>query len=99
MGQNKRRSGRLNDQNQKLWASVDGWTDVSPVPQQILDIGVTPSQQGASGHDFANVRDIAQGKNIRNWLKHCLNYGKENYPGRTEALASFLNKVGFGGTI
>ena len=99
MGNSKRRSGRLNDQNQKLWALVDGWADVSPTPQQILDIGITPPQQGASRHDFANVRDIAQGKNIRNWLKHCLNYGKENYPGRTEALASFLNKVGFGGTV
>ena len=97
MGNNKRRSGRLDDQNKKLWALVKGWADVSPTPQRILNMGVTPPQHGASRNDFANVRVIAQGKNIRDWLRHCLDYGKDNYPGREEALASFLNKVGFVG--
>ena len=95
MGNNRRRLARLNDQNTKLWVKVEGWADVSPTPPDILNIDVIPIQHGVSEHEYSTVRVIAQGKNTRDWLQHCIGYGKDNFPGREAAMASYWTKVGF----
>ena len=97
MGNNRRRFVRLDDQNKKLWASVEGWVGVSPTPPVIANMDITPPQQGVSEHEYSTVRVIDRGRNTRKWLHHCIGYGKDDYPGREDALASYLNKVGFVG--
>ena len=99
MGNNRRRFVRLDDQNKKLWASVEGWAGVSPTPPEIANMDVTPPQQDVSEHEYSTVRFIARGRNTRKWLHHCIGYGKDGYPGRKDALASYLNKVGFVGSF
>ena len=97
MGHHRRSFVRLQEQNKKLWASVESWAGVLPTPPEIMNMDVTPPQPGIADQEYSTVRLIAQGKNTRKWLHHCIGYGKDGYPGRKDALASYLNKVGFVG--
>ena len=95
MGNNRRSFSRLEVQNQKLLDAVQGWVDVLPTPPEILNIDVMPLQQGMPEHEGSTLRSIAKGINTRAWLQHCISYGKDSFPGRENALASYIGLLCF----
>ena len=93
MGNNRRSLARLTVVNQKLLDQVQDWIGVLPTPPEILKINVEPPRPDLPEREGSALRSIAEGKNTRAWLRHCIGYGREKFPGREDALASYRNHV------
>ena len=93
MGNIRRSLGRLKVVNQRLLDQVQGWNGVLPTPPEILEFNVEPPRLDLPEQEGSALRKVAKGKNTRAWLRHCINYGRDSFPGREAAFASYRNHV------